>query len=222
MRNRYNSFRLIHKGLRAMLYAVSLKIQQADLSSETEGTPVVEEIQLLIALFEKHAHSEDTYYNAPLEKLKPEIAGFFEKEHKEDHRLGNELSAIIKSWKAAEDGQSRSVAGQKLFYAFNEYIAFNLYHMNKEELKLNEAMWSVYTDEQIVEIEEEVVKNIPPDAMGEYSKWILCGNNNEDIAGWIHSIKNGAPAQVFDWIYGLAKKELNTDRFSAIMAKVNQ
>jgi hypothetical protein len=216
MKNRYNSFRLIHKGLRAMLYATSLKIQQADLSSSTEGAVLLAEMQLLLTLFETHAHSEDTYYNAPLEKQKPEIATLFEREHVEDHRLGSELLAIITSWKAATDAQSRFMAGQNLFYAFNEYVAFNLYHMNKEEILLNEALWSAYSDEQIAAFEQEAVQNIPPDKMGEYGKWILRGNNNQDIADWISAIKNGAPAEVYDWILGLAKQELETDRFSAI------
>lgn len=222
MKNRYNTFLLIHKGLRAVLYATSLKLQQADLNSATESAALIEEIQLLLTLFETHAHSEDTYYNEPLEKRKPEIASLFESEHVEDHRLGNELTAIITSWKTATDEQSRFIAGQNLFYAFNEYLAFNLYHMNKEEIMLNEALWSTYSDEQIVGFEQEAVQNIPPDKMGEYGKWILRGNNNRDIANWISEIKKGAPAEVCDWIHSLAKQELDTDRFSAIMGLISQ
>lgn len=218
MKTRYNTFRLIHRGLRAMLYAVSLKIQQTDLSSDIDGSSVIDEIQLLISLFETHAHSEDTYYNEPLEKLKPEVASIFEKEHKEDHRLGNELSVIIASWKAATDDRSRFIAGQELFYSFNEYIAFNLYHMNKEEIMLNEVMWSVYSDEQIAGFEQKAVQNIPPDKMSEYCKWILRGNNNQDIANWISEIKNGAPSEVYDWIQKMAKQELSSNRFSEIMS----
>lgn len=221
MKNRYNTFRLIHKGLRAMLYGASIKIQQADLGSIDEGKSVVDEIQLLISLFEAHAHSEDKYYNEPLEKLKPEVANLFEKEHQEDHRLGNKLLSIIAKWKTAADNESRFATGQDLFYAFNEYIAFNLYHMNKEEIMLNEVMWSVYSDEQIAGMEQKAVQNISPANMGEYGKWILRGNNNEDIAGWISEIKHGAPAEVFTWIHGLAKQELNADRFSAVMNLVS-
>lgn len=221
MKNRYNTFRLIHKGLRALLYAASVKIQQADLGSVDEGKPVVDEIQLLISLFETHAHSEDVYYNEPLEKLKPDVANLFEKEHEEDHRLGNKLLSIIAKWKTATDNESRLTFGQELFYSFNEYIAFNLYHMNKEETMLNEVMWSVYSDEQIAGMEQKAVQNISPDNMGEYGKWILRGNNNEDIAGWISEIKHGAPAEVYTWIHGLAKQELNAERFSAIMNLVS-
>ncbi len=222
MENRYNSFRLIHKGLRAWLYATSVKLQQADLGSSTEGASLIEEIQLLITLFEMHAHSEDTCYNKPLEKRKPEIASLFEKEHEEDHRIGNELLEIIARWKASTDSRLRLIAGQDLFYTFNEYVAFNLYHMNKEETILNEALWSVYSDDEIMGFEQQAVQNIPPDKMGEYGKWILRGNNNEDIADWILSIKNGAPSEVFDWIHGLAKQEMAADRFAAIMDKVKK
>lgn len=113
------------------------------------------------------------------------------------------------------------MAGQSLFYAFNEYIAFNLYHMNKEEIVLNEALWDTYSDEQIVGFEQAAVQNITPDKMGEYGKWILRGNNNEDIAGWISAIKNGAPAEVYSWITGLAQGELADERFLAVQQLVS-
>lgn len=218
--HRHNSFRLIHKALRTMLYDTSLRIQRVDLTSVDEGTPLMADIELLIALFDTHAHSEDTHFNEPLEKLKPEVATLFEKEHEEDHRLGNALTDIISQWRSATNDQARAAAGEALFFAFNEYLAFNIYHMNKEETLLNETIWSVYTDEQIIGIEQQIVQSVPPEKMGEYAKWIFRGNNNADIAHWISGIKMGAPAEVFGWIQGLAQQELSLDRYNAVMSNV--
>lgn len=41
-----------------------------------------------------------------------------------------------------------------LFYALNDYKAYNLYQMIKEESMLNESLWATYTDDEIIGFEQ--------------------------------------------------------------------
>jgi len=53
----------------------------------------------VILLFEKHAHSEDSYIFPAVEKYDPSVADAFEQEHVKDHFLGQfpkELFHFIK------------------------------------------------------------------------------------------------------------------------------
>lgn len=213
---RYNSFNQIHKGLRAQLYDTALKIQQADMSQAESAAPVIEQIEEVLFLFESHAHGEDHYFNEPLEKTNPEVATLFEKEHVEDHRLANVLSSLIASYKEAATAETRTEKGKHLFYAFNEFIAFNLYHMNKEEIELNAALWNRYSDSEIRSIEQTLVQNIPPQKMMKYAKWMIRGINNNEIIHWLEEVRAFAPAPVFEMLITIAETELPAERYQSI------
>lgn len=215
--SRHNSFNQIHKGLRAQLYETALKIQQTDMSQAEAAAPVIEQIEEVLFLFESHAHGEDHYFNEPLEKTNPEVATLFEKEHVEDHRLANVLNSMIVSYKEAATPQARAEKGRHLFYAFNEFIAFNLYHMNKEEIELNAALWERYTDQEIKSIEQTLVQSIPPPKMMKYAKWMIRGINNSELIHWLDEVRRFAPPPVFEMLISIAKTELPEQRFTTIM-----
>ena len=213
---RYNSFNQIHKGLRAQLYDTALKVQQTDLSDAEAASSVIEQIEEVLFLFDSHAHGEDHYFNEPLEKTNPEIATLFVAEHVEDHRLANVLSTLITSYREASAPQARAEMGKHLFYAYNEFIAFNLYHMNKEEIELNAALWEHYTDAEIKSIEQTLVQSIPPQKMMKYAKWMIRGINNIELIHWLDEVRRFAPLPVFEMLISIAETELSVERFELV------
>jgi hypothetical protein len=171
-------------------------LQQADLS-DPQSVSVIEQVDLLLVLFESHARNEDHFFNEPLEQSHPEVAKLFEKEHEEDHRLGVVISGLTDSWKKAGKKEKRAEIGKHLFYAFNEFVAFNLYHMNKEEIKLNEVLWREYSDVSIKATEQALVQSISPEKMAVYAKWMVRGANNAEILKWLDEVKEICPCSRF-------------------------
>lgn len=213
---RYNSFLLIHKALRTAMYHTAQSLQEADLSNEEAGQPVMDKLGLLLALFESHAHAEDTFFNEPLEAKDAKVATLFEKEHEEDHRLTLALQQLVHDWKNASTAQTRWQAGQHIFYAFNEFIAFNLYHMTKEEIDLNNALWKHYSDDEIRSIEQQLVSQIPPDKMMHYALWLIRGLNDVELNTWLTGVKQHAPSPAFQTIMKIAEQELSPIRFEQL------
>jgi hypothetical protein len=223
--SRYNSFNQIHKGLRAMLYDTALKLQQTNMSELESAAPVIQQLEEVLFLFESHAHGEDHHFNEPLEKTNPEVATLFEKEHIEDHRLANVLVSLIATYKNADTAIAREEKAKHLFYAFNEFIAFNLYHMNKEEIELNAALWYRYSDAEIKAIEQTLVQSIPPQKMAQYAKWMIRGINNHELVHWLDEVRRFAPPPVFEMLIAIAEVELSQQRFAAIsdqLANIHQ
>ena len=108
--------------------------------------------------------------------------------------------------------------GRLLFYAFNEFIAFNLYHMNKEEIELNATLWKQYSDQEIKGIEKKIVQNTPPEKMARYAKWMIRGINDRELIHWLAEVRKSAPAPVFEMLIGIAEKELTSERYEGIAA----
>lgn len=86
---RFNSFNMIHKALRAMLYDTALTLQQTDFTDAMEAETALSKVEDVIHQFEQHAHHEDTFMLPAIEKFAPQVVEDFEKEHVEDLELGN-------------------------------------------------------------------------------------------------------------------------------------
>lgn len=217
---RYNSFNQIHKGLRALLYDTALQLQQADLSDKLSSMGAITQLEEVLFLFESHAHGEDQFFNEPLEQKDQTVATLFLEEHKEDHRLSQVLNDMINQWKNAVQDQVRGITGRNLLYAYNEFIAFNLYHMNKEEIELNKALWDQYTDDEIKSTEQRLVQQVPPAKMMKYAKWMIRGINDSELSHWLSEVRVTAPAPVFAGLYQIAEKELPPTRFDTLKVEL--
>lgn len=213
--DRYNSFNQVHKGLRAFLFDTAIRLQQSDLADQRSAN-VIDQIDLLVDSFEAHAYHEDHFFNEPLEDVRPDVAHLFEKEHQEDHRLGIVLKNQLEEWRNATNPDAKRIIGQHLFYTFNEFIAFNLYHMNKEEIVLNRVLWETYTDDQIRTTEQTLVQSVPPQKMMLTMKWMLRGINDTEIIIWMKGVQLNAPAPVYAILISMAEQELEPSRWSRI------
>ncbi len=214
--NRYNAFNQIHKGLRAMLYNTALQIQQTDFDQKEEVTPLLDQIQQLVHFFDEHAEHEDRFILPAIAAYNTSFIDAFEKEHEEDCRLSAQLLNNISTWQQADDNEERLAAGQTLFLNFNEFLAFNLYHMNREETVLNELIWENYTDEEILQIQAKLIATIPPEVMYVESQWMMRGISNREIINWLKGIQQTAPAHVFQSFFEMAETELPPNRFSIV------
>jgi hypothetical protein len=190
------------------MYETATHLQHADFTDTESAAETLQQVESLVGLFEGHAHGEDHFYNEPLEAKDPGIGKMFEKEHEEDHRLSEVLLQLAADWRKATTADKRKEAGDLLFYAFNEFVAFNLYHMNKEELELNEALWRNFTDEEIRTIEQTLVSQIPPDKMMKYAHWLMRGLSLNDLVYWLTPIQLNAPAPVFDALKAIGREQV--------------
>lgn len=219
---RYNTFNQIHKGLRVLLYETATHLQQADLSDPVSGADAVEQVNEVVYLFDSHAHGEDQFFNEPLEKIDPKVSQLFVKEHEEDHRLSLVLTDLISQWRAENTADGRANTGRNLLYAFNEFIAFNLYHMNKEEIELNGVLWKHYSDTQIKQVEQTLVQQIPPQKMAIYAKWMIRGINDEELFHWLNEVRMFAPMEVYNMLMGIGKEQLAETRFDTLQERLNR
>lgn len=222
MKNRHNSFYLIHKALRVAMYETATQLQHADFTDTGSTAEIMEQVESLVSLFEGHANGEDHFYNEPLEAREPGIGKLFEKEHEEDHRLSQVLLQLVADWRDATTPGKRLEVGQLLFYAFNEFVAFNLYHMNKEELQLNEALWRNFSDEEILGIEQTLVSQIPPDKMMKYAHLLMRGLSLQDLVYWLTPIRLNAPSQVFEALLAVGREQIPARKYEALTEQLGR
>jgi len=214
---RYDMFNQIHKGLRALLYETALQIQHTDFWDVDEAEEAIGRINEIVRLFEKHAYSEDSHVFPAIEKYEPSVADAFEQEHVKDHLLGQALADSLSFYRNAEVITEKAVAAKQIHSAFIKFMVFNIEHMAKEEEVINPLLWRYYTDADLAAITERIVADIPPDYMAQFSKWMIRGLNNAEIAGWLRGVEKNAPEAVFRMLFVTAEKELPGKRFRQVL-----
>jgi hypothetical protein len=220
--NRYNIFNNIHKGLRALLYETALLLQQTDFNNEEEADTSLAQVNTVIDLFDKHAHTEDTIVFAAIENAEPLLVHAFEQEHEEDHSLGQHLRELHTAFAYAISTGDKMAIGASISQSFIEFMVFNLRHMAKEEDIINKALWKYYTDLELHAITQQIVAGIPPQIMAQYSGWMMRGLSNSEISDWLKEVKNNAPDFAFQSLLQTASQELGDRRWQIIQETITE
>lgn len=219
---RLNVFNQIHKGLRALMFDTAIIAQQTDFGDNAQAAPVLAQMELLLSLFDAHAYHEDRCILNVAEPHNPELIKEFEREHETDLMLSAELKDQIKAYKAAFTIENKIAIGYQLLYSLNNFIAFNLNHMNKEEQELNEVLWQGYSDEEILQMEHEIQSLIDPNKRLVYFKWMIKGINNIEMVQWLISVKNGAPEFVLNELLQECRNNLPPERWNLLQSLLSE
>ena len=171
-------------------------------------------------LFNDHAFHEDTHVLPAVARYDPSLKQEFEEEHEEDEELANKLSALSDQYLHALSKESRAEIGKQVLYTFYEFTGFNLYHMNKEEQKLNAVLWENYSDQDIQAIQQKIISSISPELMALDGKWIMRGINDAELKGWLEQMKKTAPDKAFRQLISLGEKELGEIRWNRVEQEI--
>lgn len=216
---RYDAFHQIHKGLRALLYEIALQVQHTDFTNEKEAGAACGQVLTVLALFEKHADSEDNHVFAAIRSWEPSVADAFEQEHETDHALGMQLEAAVTSLSLSAD---KTASGNQLSRAFVKFMTFNLDHMAREEEVINPILWRYYSDAELHEMTMRIIAGIAPEKLALYNKWMMRGLNNPEIYGWLKEVKNNAPDFIFNALMETAEEELSPVRGRQVTAALTE
>lgn len=205
---RHNSFNLIHKALRAMLYNTSLTLQQTFFADENEAEAALLKVEAVIGQFEQHAHHEDTFILPAIEAFEPALVDELGKEHVKDIELGNKLKTLLNIFRAVESDEEKVNCSSCINKAFRDFMIFNLEHMAKEESEINRALWKQYTDGELLALNAKLVASIPAEEKMIASRWMLRAINKAEAIEWLKAVKQTAPAIVFQALFDMAETEL--------------
>lgn len=219
---RYNSFNLIHKGLRAALYQTSLQLQLTDFTATEETEEALNRVREIVMLFDGHAHKEDSFILPAIEAYEPSVVAAFQSEHEEDERLGKQLNACVEKLESASTLLEKIVGGRELTEAFAAFTAFNLQHMAKEEDIINKILWRYYTDDEIRAIGTKISQSVQPWMQEFYAAWMLRGINDSEAVTWMKAIEKGMPPVVFQSLLQKAEEVWPDQRYRKVTALLTE
>jgi hypothetical protein len=213
---RYNIFNQIHKGLRVVMYETATLIQQTDFSQKHKGNEAIFKLSKTVGYFHGHSEHEDHFIFPLIARVSPATVAAFEEQHSTDEMLMTNLESLIARWYAEEDPIELAAIGLRVLYDFNDFVAFNIGHMNKEEKELNEVLWAHYTDAELAGVTQQIVASIPQELLIEESRFMMRAANNQELLQWMTGIKMNAPKEVYGSFLKLLAQEISPVRFEEI------
>ena len=219
---RYNIFNQVHKGLRALLYETIIKLQQTDFADAADAEEAVQQVKIILDLFDEHAHTEDTFILPAIVEYEPSVVDMFAQEHVQDLALSNKLNGLLQAFSLTVSADAKREIGAAVCTVVFDFMLFNLSHMKKEEDVLNKLLWRYYDDGALHGITMNIIAHVPADKMPLYNKWMMRGLSNTEIIGWLQEVKNNAPEFVFNSFVDLAVQELPEQRWQKVQEQLTE
>lgn len=198
-----------------MLYNMALTIQHTDFSKDEEGRATLRKLKQVLELYAEHGRHEDSHVFPAVQEAPLPAVALLEAEHEKDEQLANDLLLQIRAYKNAGEADKADI-GYAIHILFQEFVAFNLQHMVKEEKTINPLLWKQYTDDQISGIQRNILRNISPESNMYYTRWMLKGMNDAELSGWFQKVRDTAPAEVWNGLWLLSIDELGYDRTNSL------
>ena len=206
--HRHNAYAGIHKALRAFMADTLQRIGRADPTDDAEVHDAVAQLLELADLCERHVQHENNFVHPALEARCPGVAQPVTDEHEQHLRQIGQLRDA--AWAmAGVPVAERATVLHALYLAVGLFVAENLQHMHVEETVHNAALWTAYTDDELMAIHNALVATIPPEEMLMVARWMLPQLNAPEQIEMLQGMRMGAPEPFFNAVLDVARRHLS-------------
>ncbi len=217
---RFDMYMQIHKGLRSLMAATLVDLGRMDWQDPVERDATLARLGDLLDICRGHLEHENQFVHVAIERRLPGAAGATESDHL-DHvaeidGLRREIDAVRRAPEAVAGD-----AALALYRSFAVFVAGNFLHMQVEESHNNASLWSVYTDDELIEIHDALVASIPPGEMAHLLGMMLPALAPLERAGMLLGMRAGMPADAFEAVLGAARQALSGRDWSKLSAALS-
>lgn len=206
---RFDMYLPIHKALRAYMSETLTAVGRMDCGDDQEVTATLAQLRELLQICAAHVHHENQFVHRAMEQRRPGSTAGIADEHIEHAHAVDDLRAALTLVELG-GGAERLVLAQILYRQFALFVAENFEHMQREEVDNNAILWSAYTDDELITIENELKASIPSAEMMLIARWMLVNNAHGFRVKMLEDVRANAPREVFEGLLGIARSNLAT------------
>ena len=217
---RMEMYRPIHKAIRHLLYSTAHQVGAADFRNEGAARETLDKLDRTISMLKEHAGHENRFVHPPLESRVPGITKPFDKDHDDEERIYAQLEQLAAQI-LSSGGDQPTALGNQVYALFNSFIGSYLAHLDKEETELEKALLDHFTDEELMNMEQNIMGSVAPQQMGEWLGVICSSLNADELTGMLGGMKATAPPQVVEGMLKLAEQAMPTDTWQKVRARIS-
>lgn len=215
---RMNVYGFPHKGLRVALPELAQKAGNTDYRDEDSLRTLKELADEVVMLLELHTHSEDEILLPALEAKVPGST----QENMDDHRRLENMMADFHNYIRVINTQSEPEEGVKFYNDVNEFYSLYIQHMTMEENEINPLIWANFTDEELLELQEQIMSTLNPDEMMSWLRYIIPGANPYERVNILDGVKVKAPVEFFASVMNMLRGRLTYTEYLRLETMLNE
>jgi hypothetical protein len=205
----------IHKAIRSELFTVTLQAGNVDPSSRPGRVEVCDHVEGVIGMLVGHAHHEDTFVQPSIEQHLPDLAEQIDGDHVRLERWMDNLRNLAYEAVGAT-GPTQRAEVHRLYTELAAFTSSYLAHQDFEEREVMPALDKAIGFEAVLGIHVSIISTIPPDEMAQALAVMIPSINIDDRAELLGGMRAGAPAEVFEGVWGLTRSVLPASDFAAL------
>ena len=203
--SRHDLYGPVHKALRAQLCDTLLRVGRVDVFDDVDRQRACDQLDTLLVALRSHLAHEEQFIHPLLEAIEPGSAAPVLGEH-DDHREAMfELELLSANLRATASPRVAHTVYRRLALL----VAENLDHMEIEESRVQELLWSRFSDAELVALNDRIVAHVTPEEMAALLAWMLPALTPAERAQMLEGMREQAPPPVFDAVVGIARAHLD-------------
>jgi len=212
-------YRDIHKAIRVELFAVTTEAGRLDPAQGIARAALAGHVHDVVELLVSHAEHEDGAIQPALEADLPDLAERVERDHltleARLHDLG-EMATEAAALEVVDPGGKV----HRLYLALAAFTGQYLEHQDLEERVIMPALEAAIGVEAVVATHQAILAAIPPEEMGRSLALMIPAMNIDNRAELLGGMRAGAPAEVFQGVWGLTGSVLDPADLAALATRL--
>ncbi|MBV8984419.1 MAG: hemerythrin domain-containing protein [Acidimicrobiia bacterium] len=207
-------YRDIHKGIRAELFGITMAAGSLDPSIPIDRIALSTRVHEAVDLLVSHAAHEDKHVQPSIEAHFPALAERVECDHLTLESRMETLNEMADAAAFAKANQREAL--HRLYLEVASFTSAYLEHQDVEERVIMPALETAIGSETVADIHHAIVSSIPPAETAVSLSLMLPAMNVDDRAELLGGMRAGAPAEVFEGVWGLAGSVLTPGDYEAL------
>lgn len=220
--DRMKTFDVPHKGIRNGLSQLSLLSGKIDYHNSEEVAQLNNIGKEVFLLLNTHAQDENDVSLKHLEEKMKGASHHDLEEHARLHVIQSELEKMLEYLsKASTKGEDITEKGVEFYTMLADFHSVYLAHMSEEEHVTQQLLWDNFTDEELGAHRVEIMKNLQPDTLLLWFKYIAPAQTHHERVGLFKGFKANAPESLFNKANEVLLKVLSQDEYQCLMKELN-
>lgn len=205
-------FVLIHKALRAGLFAVAVQAGRIDWADRVQVEALERRWSRLVVLVQSHAGHEDNHIWPLLESKRPGAVAELGMGH---DAVDADIVAVDREFRSALRTPGPAT-GLTFYRALTRFIGHAMEHFAREEPAAMELLWASCTDEELAQCRAAFMATIPPQESGWTLELILESSSRDELIQVLGGVRRSMPPEAFDAWLGNVRDALPPDAFARL------
>ena len=212
---RVDMYTPIHKALRAFMSDTLVRLGSHDHDDDAERQRTLDQVDALLIQMKNHLEHENRFVQTAIEARAPGAAVHTANDHVDHLESISNLEDECRAVRSARP-QQRAALTLSLYRHLGAFVAENLEHMLVEERENNAALWSRYSDAELMQVHDQLLASIPPAELLSSLRWMVVALTVAELAPMFKAMRDDAPPAAFAQMLDVAREHMDGARWAKL------